>query len=113
YTVSGVNYHGFRWRNGVLTDLSLLVGGDSLGQAINAGGDIVGQMRLDFSSTGTRAVWWPASGGAVDVGGWLANSSDHLNPYSILNGINNNGEMVGWRYRGGGDASPVVFYPDS
>jgi probable HAF family extracellular repeat protein len=79
--------HGFVWRDGTVTDLGTLAGGDySLAEAINRNGDIVGESGSYTGPGGIHAVLW--HGGSVrDLGSLGGNS--------FATAINGNGLIVG------------------
>ena len=79
--------HGFLWRDGTLTDLGTLAGGDySLAEAINRNGDIVGESGSYTAPGDIHAVLW--RGGTVrDLGSLGGNS--------FATAINGKGVIVG------------------
>jgi probable HAF family extracellular repeat protein len=85
----GVNNqtHGFVWRDGIVTDLGTLAGGDySLAEAVNRYGDIVGDSGSYSVPGGIHAVLW--HGGTVrDLGSLGGNS--------FATAINRSGVIVG------------------
>ena len=87
-TASGY-WHGFRWKDGTITDLVTLGGSGSSAYGVNADGIVVGSAsRADGIG---RAVYWNSEDIAVDLGslggGWNACSSAW--------GINSKGVIVG------------------
>ena len=91
----------FIWRSDTgMQPLADLGGGASLAQAINADGTAVGWA---YDSTGVlHAVEWSASGSVTD-----------LNPPGAISealGINDAGDVVGWVFAAGGDASHAYLW---
>jgi probable HAF family extracellular repeat protein len=77
------------WINGKVRDLGTLPGGtSSVGSAINDAGQIAGGS--DSGSTDTHAILWSKTTGMRDLGTLLASGG-----YSLAEGINRYGEVVG------------------
>ena len=99
--VANATVHAFIWdsRTG-MTDLGSL-GGDSIANAINDSGQIVGYSFLADQST-VHMVTWTLAGGIVDLGS-IDNSI-----YSAGNAINSAGDIVGQGYDANG--LQVIFF---
>jgi len=81
------NRHAFLWRNGHMTDLGALGGGNSGALDVNNRGDVVGYSSL--ANGATHAVLW--RGGTITDLGTLAGGDD-----SLASAVNDRGEVVGW-----------------
>ena len=88
-TKNGGNDHAVLWINGKVQDLGTLPGGTtSVGSAINASRQVAGGS--DTSGTDTHAILWSKAGGMQDLGVLGGGGG-----YSLAEGINRSGEVVG------------------
>ncbi len=88
-TTAGGADHAVLWINGKVQDLGTLLGGTaSVGSAINASRQVAGGS--DTGSTNTHAILWSKAGGMQDLG-VLGGTGG----YSLAEGINRSGEVVG------------------
>ncbi len=121
-TVGDGLFHAFRWSAGSgIRDLGTLDGGESSGQAINAGGDVVGYSGGQLRPI--HAFRWSASAGMIDLGS-LANdvsSAVALNDSGLISGFSNTASgdthaFVWTRARGIEDIGTLggtVSYPEA
>jgi len=88
--------HAVLWINGKVRDLGTLPGGTvSVGSAINDAGQVAGGS--DNGSTDTHAILWSKATGMQDLGTLLASGG-----YSLAEGLNRFGEVVGQSTVGSG-----------
>ena len=75
----------FLWQNGVMTDLGTLGGNSSVGQAINAFGQVAGFSAVTSGSNSHATLW--SNGVKTDLAPGFQ--------YSVARGINDDGHVVG------------------
>ena len=89
YSSTSALTHGFSWKNGIMTDLGTLAGGDnSRALAVNDAGQIVGFSNDSTGGLNLHAVLWQ-NGAITDLGG-LPNAED-----STAWALNDEGQIVG------------------
>lgn len=87
----------FLYTNGSMQNLSL-GGASSVANGINDNGQVVGQSEYVNGFGIKHAFLYSSSNGAMlDL---FASSGNLINGYSSAEAINNNGEIVGWHFRG-------------
>ncbi len=89
--------HGFLYSGGSMTNIGSL-GGDTFGNAINAGGSIAGS--AFSSSAGTFRAFRTTAGGSVVAGSDLGTFPGASSLDSFAYGINTSGQTVGYAYNG-------------
>jgi probable HAF family extracellular repeat protein len=91
---------GFLWQSGKMDDLGTLGGPDSWAVFVNDRGQVAGTSYTSYivdPNTGTPPVGvflWE-NGKMTDLGN-LGGDNGLLGAYSIVNGLNNRGQVVGW-----------------
>lgn len=88
--------HAFLYQNGVMTDLGTFGGNSSVARMINESGQIVGQAYIPASPPyGERGYGFLYENGIMN----------NLTPLRDAYGLNNNGEVVGYSYHPGTEAT--------
>ncbi len=88
---SSYQYHAFFYENGVMNDIGTLGGNECYANAINDAGQVVG---YSSSLAGPSYAYLYENGTMVNI-----------NPVRAAYGINNNGEIVGYSYHPGIEAT--------
>jgi probable HAF family extracellular repeat protein len=102
-------HHGFRWKDGVMTDLGTL-GSDPCSRAlsINSSGQIVGLTIAVCGGNPTHGFLWEDGGPAIDLN-TLVNGADMTLTTPVY--INDSGEIVGNGVLPNGDTHAFVLIP--
>ncbi len=94
-------WHAFFWAEGVLTDIDMSGGTNSIGAAINNNGQVVGSF-TDTTAHKVHSFIWQ-NGVWTDLGSFGGNNSGAV-------GINDNGQIIGNFYEGNSTGDTVYGY---
>jgi probable HAF family extracellular repeat protein len=99
----GTETRGFAWRNGVMTDLGTLGGGDTLVNAQNQRGEIIGSSYTN--GTPNVATGLPTSDPFLWHGGRMRDLGTLGGTYGVGNWLNDEGDVVGQSNLAGDESS--------
>lgn len=102
-TLGGQPLRGYLYSGGTLVPLGTLGGIQTIGNALNNSGDVVGYSTYPNSLTQRHAIFH--NGGATDLGGPGA-----PNVYSVATGINNHGQIAGFYFDALGNTPTGYLY---